>query len=148
VSDTGGGGSEEGGVTVRVRVPAALRQVVAGRASVDSGVPATGPDGSTTVGALLDHLAGTLPDLERRVRDEQGGLRRHVNLFVGTTNIRDLDGLDTVLADGDEVAILPAVSGGAVGIATGEARGSGVPRARRWVPDPEPVPSPSRGRNP
>jgi molybdopterin converting factor small subunit len=110
VSQAGGDG--EGGVTVSVRVPAALRQVVAGRASVGSGVPATGPDGATTVGALLDHLAGTLPDLERRVRDEQGALRRHVNVFVGSTNIRDLDGQDTVLADGDEVAILPAVSGG------------------------------------
>jgi sulfur-carrier protein len=47
------------------------------------------------------------------VRDEQGTLRRHVNLFVGPTNIRDLDEQATTLRDGDEVAILPAVSGGA-----------------------------------
>jgi molybdopterin converting factor small subunit len=64
------------------------------------------------VRALLDHLAATLPDLERRVRDEQGALRRHVNVFVGTTNVRDLDEQATALGDGDEVAILPAVSGG------------------------------------
>jgi molybdopterin synthase sulfur carrier subunit len=106
------GGDADDGVTVCVRVPAALRQAVEGRASIATSVPATGPGRSADVRALLDHLAGTLPDLERRVRDEQGTLRRHVNVFVGTTNIRDLDGQDTVLAEGDEVAILPAVSGG------------------------------------
>lgn len=100
-------------VTVRIRVPAALRQVVEGRSTVESPVPATSPGGSPDVRALFDHLATALPDLERRVRDEQGTLRRHVNVFVGTTNIRDLAEQDTPLADGDEVAILPAVSGGA-----------------------------------
>jgi sulfur-carrier protein len=113
-----GGVSEAGdadvdAVTVHVRIPAALRQTVAGRATVSSRVPATAPGARADVRALLDHLADTQPDLERRVRDEQGALRRHVNVFVGTTNIRNLDGQDTALADGDEVAILPAVSGGA-----------------------------------
>jgi molybdopterin synthase sulfur carrier subunit len=99
-------------VTVRIRVPAALRHVVEGRSTVESPVP-TGDGAAADVRALFDHLAAALPDLERRVRDEQGTLRRHVNVFVGTTNIRDLAGQDTPLADGDEVAILPAVSGGA-----------------------------------
>jgi len=39
-------------------------------------------------------------------------VRRHVNLFVNTTHVRDLAGLDTLLAAGDEIVILPAVSGG------------------------------------
>lgn len=96
-------------VVVSVRVPAALRGTTGGRATVEVRLP---PGRSADVRALLDHLAATHPDLERRVRDEQGVLRRHVNVFRGATNIRDLDEQDTALADGDEVAILPAVSGG------------------------------------
>jgi sulfur-carrier protein len=99
-------------VTVRVRIPASLRGATAGRPTVEARLGAGGslaPD----VRALLDQLATVHPDLERRVRDEQGTLRRHVNLFVGPTNIRDLDEQATTLRDGDEVAILPAVAGGA-----------------------------------
>jgi molybdopterin converting factor small subunit len=47
------------------------------------------------------------------VRDEQRRLRRHVNVFVGTENVRDLREQGTPVAGGDEVAIIPAVSGGA-----------------------------------
>ncbi|HET9611048.1 MAG TPA: ubiquitin-like small modifier protein 1 [Acidimicrobiales bacterium] len=97
-------------ITVHVRVPAALRHAAGGRSTVPARL---GGSRAPDVRALLDHLAATLPDLERRVRDEQGALRRHVNVFVGATNVRDLDEQATALGDGDEVAILPAVSGGA-----------------------------------
>ena len=46
------------------------------------------------------------------MRNEQGDLRPHVNLFVGSENVRDLSGLATPLADGAELSIIPAVSGG------------------------------------
>jgi len=95
---------------VRVRVPAGLRQYTAGEASLDVDAGALGE--TPTVGALLDHLAGTHPDLERRVRDEQRRVRRHVNVFRGGDNVRDLDDQDTPLEAGDEVSIIPAVSGG------------------------------------
>ena len=52
------------------------------------------------------------PPLRRRLTDEQGGLRRHVNIYLRDDNIRDLDGLDTPLADGDELLVLPSVAGG------------------------------------
>ena len=65
-----------------------------------------------TVGAVLDALAAAHPAVGRRVRDESGALRRHVNVFVDADNIRDLDDVDTVVPDGSEVAVLPAVSGG------------------------------------
>lgn len=52
------------------------------------------------------------PLLYRSVCDETGAVRRHVNVFVNASNIRDLDGLDTVIEPGDVVTILPAVSGG------------------------------------
>jgi molybdopterin converting factor small subunit len=65
-----------------------------------------------TVNSVLDSLAATHPALERRVRDETGRTRVHVNLFVDDDNIRDLDGVETTVADGSDVSIIPAISGG------------------------------------
>ena len=92
---------------VRVRVPSALRELVAGArvVLVDAEAP-------VTVGTVLDALARDHPTLERRVRDEQDRLRAHVNLFVDSDNIRDLDGVATPIAPGQELSIIPAVSGG------------------------------------
>jgi molybdopterin converting factor small subunit len=102
---------------VRVRVPNALRELVAGAQTVD--VDVIGADGSAdaagdpvTVGSVLDALAVDHPALERRVRDELGRTRVHVNVFVGADNVRDLEGLATPIAPGDELSIIPAISGG------------------------------------
>ncbi len=100
---------------VRVRVPAPLRDLVAGAhtVTVDPGGVAIARAGAgVTVGAVLDVLAVDHPALERRVRDEQGHTRVHVNLFVGADNIRDRDGLSTPVSDGEELTIIAAVSGG------------------------------------
>ena len=92
---------------VRVRVPSALRELVAGAHMVPVEVQPP-----ANVGSVLDALAREHPVLERRVRDEQGGLRVHVNLFVDSDNVRDLDGLATPLTDGQQLSIIPAISGG------------------------------------
>ena len=63
-----------------------------------------------TVGAALSAIP---PAVRDRVLDEQGRVRLHVNVFVGSDSIRDARGLDTPLAEGAEVYIIPAVSGGA-----------------------------------
>ena len=104
---------------VRVRVPTALRDLVAGSPTVTVDVEpdvVAGAEGATsrttTVGSVLDALAVGHPALERRLRDELGRTRVHVNLFVGAENIRDLDGLATPLSPGDELSIIPAISGG------------------------------------
>ena len=94
---------------VRVRVPAALREHSGGQ---DTVVVEVDGDEPTTVGAVLDGLAARHPALERRVRDELGRPRTHVNLFVGEDNVRDRDGLDTAVGDGAELSILAAISGG------------------------------------
>ena len=65
-----------------------------------------------TVRAALEDLERSQSALYRNVCDETGAVRRHLNVFVNTDNVRDLDGLDTTLAPGDVVTILPAVSGG------------------------------------
>jgi molybdopterin converting factor small subunit len=98
-------------VSVRVRIPAPLRDLVAGATTVVVNTGAAGDD-AVTVAAVLDTLAVDHPALERRVRDERGQTRVHVNLFVGADNIRDLDGLTTTIAPGRELSIIPAISGG------------------------------------
>ena len=94
-------------MTVAVRLAAALRSHAGGAGRVEVDVPAP-----VTVLAVLDALAAGYPAVGRRLRDEGGALRPHVNVFVGADNVRDLDGLDTVVAEGSDVSVLPAVSGG------------------------------------
>jgi molybdopterin converting factor small subunit len=65
-----------------------------------------------TIDAVIDAVASAHPAVGRRVRDEAGTLRRHVNVFVGADNARTLDDVRTVVPEGAEVSILPAVSGG------------------------------------
>ena len=93
---------------VRVRLPTQLRNLAAGANSVVVVVDAT----PVTVSSVLDSLATTHPALERRVRDETGRTRVHVNLFVDADNIRDLDGVETTVVDGSDLSIIPAISGG------------------------------------
>ena len=65
-----------------------------------------------TVRTLLEQLERDQPVLYRNLCDETGKVRRHLNVFVNTENVRDLHGVDTPLAAGDVVTFLPAVSGG------------------------------------
>ena len=96
---------------VRVRVPTALRDLCAGRSTLAVNLEEVG-EGAATVDDLLDAIGAVHPALERRIRDEQGVLRTHVNLFVGEDNVRSLAGGRTELRTGDEVSILAAISGG------------------------------------
>jgi molybdopterin synthase sulfur carrier subunit len=95
-------------LSVTVRLAAGLRAHAGGAAHIELDVATPAP-----LGSVLDALAAAHPAVGRRVRDEAGGLRQHVNVFVGADNARDLDGLGTVVEDGTELAVLAAVSGGA-----------------------------------
>jgi molybdopterin converting factor small subunit len=90
-----------------VRLASGLRAHAGGAAHVELDI-----DPPVTVGDVLDAIAGAHPAVGRRVRDEAGALRPHVNVFVGPDNFRDLDELATVVPAGTEVAVLAAVSGG------------------------------------
>ena len=70
------------------------------------------PLSAPTVRAVLEQLERSHPALHRSVCDETGAVRRHINVFVNTSHVRDRGGLDAPLAAGDVVIILPAVSGG------------------------------------
>jgi len=89
---------------VTVHVPSALRKYCAGAADL--------PVSAATVRAALDELERNHPSLYRNICDETGALRRHLNVFVNSSHVRDRDGLDSALAPGDVVTILAAVSGG------------------------------------
>jgi molybdopterin synthase sulfur carrier subunit len=67
---------------------------------------------AASVRAALAEIERIHPALYTSICEETGKVRRHVNLFVNSTNIREREGLDTALIDGDVVIILPAVSGG------------------------------------
>lgn len=67
---------------------------------------------AATVGAALEQLEADHPALYRNICDETGAVRRHINVFVNKTSIRDREGLATTLSPGDVVLIIPAVSGG------------------------------------
>ena len=91
-------------MSVTVKIPTQLRAVTGGEAE-------TTVDEAKTVGEVLDGLYERYDGLRERI-SEGGDLRRFVNVYVGEEDIRLLEGLDTVVEDGDEVTILPAVAGG------------------------------------
>jgi len=94
----------EDDLSIRVRIPAPLRSVTGGEAevSIDSG----------SVAGALGELEKRYPDIRLRLRDDAGEIRRFVNLYVNGEDIRFLSGLETSLAAGDEMSIIPAVAGG------------------------------------
>jgi molybdopterin synthase sulfur carrier subunit len=94
-------------VSVTIEIPAPLRPFAEGRRQV------TLDPAPPTVGEALAALWAHHPALRDRILDEQGRVRPHVNVFVGTQSIRDGAGLGARVADGSEIAIIAAVSGGA-----------------------------------
>jgi MoaD family protein len=73
---------------------------------------ATAELAATSVDGLLDALEGRYPGIKGRLCDEAGKLRRFLNVYVNSEDIRFLDNQNTPLKDGDEVSIVPAVAGG------------------------------------
>jgi molybdopterin synthase sulfur carrier subunit len=67
---------------------------------------------ASSVRAALEQIEQRYPSLYSGICDETGAVRRHINVFVNASNMRDRDGLDTALVPGDVLTILPAVSGG------------------------------------
>ena len=91
-------------MSVSVRVPTILRTYTGG----DSEVTAEG----ATLGAVLEDLDQRYSGIKARILDDQGELRRFVNVYVGNDDVRFLDGLATATPDGAQVSVIPAVAGG------------------------------------
>jgi len=91
-------------MSVTVRVPTTLRTLTGGESTV-------AVEGATLV-EVLDALEAVHPGFQDRLLDEDGKLRRFVNVFVADDDVRFLDGLATPVLDGETVSIVPAVAGG------------------------------------
>jgi molybdopterin converting factor small subunit len=91
-------------MAVLVKIPTQLRAAAGGEAEAEVN--------GATVQEVLDGLFERHDELRARLYDDQGGLRRFVNVYVAGEDIRFLDGLATPVADGAELTILPAVAGG------------------------------------
>ena len=91
-------------MSVTVRIPTQLRALTGGAGEV--------PVPTGTVRDVLASADGLYPGLATRLLDENGSLRRFVNVFVADEDIRFLDGLDTKVADGQKLSVVPAVAGG------------------------------------
>ena len=91
-------------MSVSVRIPTILRTYTGG----DSEVSAEG----TTLAEVLDDLEQHHTGIRARVLDDNGALRRFVNVYVGNDDVRFLDGLQSATPAGTQISIIPAVAGG------------------------------------
>ena len=93
---------------VKFYIPGPLRDFAAGKNQVAIG------SSPATLAEALDALWNECPGIRDRVITEQGQIREHVNLFVGSEDVRYSGGLRTPLSDGAEISIVPSISGGRV----------------------------------
>ncbi|MFN9548458.1 MAG: MoaD/ThiS family protein [Cyanobacteriota bacterium] len=91
-------------MSVRVLIPTPLQVHTDNQATVSLE--------ASSVAELIHTLEATFPGVRGRIRDEQGKLRRFLNFYVNSEDIRFLDNEATPLQAGDEVSIVPAVAGG------------------------------------
>jgi adenylyltransferase/sulfurtransferase len=92
-------------MSVTFHIPAALRAFTDGKREVAA-------EGST-VGEALSDLASSYPDIRPHLYEDGGELRSFINVFLGDTNVKNLDGLSTTLRGGEAIMLVPAIAGGA-----------------------------------
>ena len=89
---------------VQVRIPTPLRKLTHDEEVVETG--------AENIGAAIADLETRYPGIRERLLDDDGEVRRFVNIYVNEEDIRFLDNQATALKDGDEVSIIPAIAGG------------------------------------
>ena len=94
-------------MAVSVYIPTSFRSMAGNQTRIEA-------DGRC-VGALLDDLVKRFPEMQRRIYDENGQLFRYINVYVNNREIDELEGTATLLREGDEVSLIPAMAGGAGG---------------------------------
>lgn len=92
-------------MSVQVRIPTVLRKHTDGAAALEAS--------GATIRELIDDVGGRYPEFKGQVVGADGQLHRFINVYANDEDVRYLDGMDTKVADGDVVSILPAVAGGA-----------------------------------
>ena len=90
---------------IKVRIPTPLRPMTGGKGEVEVK--------GNNIGDMIEQLNASHPGMKDRLCDEQGEIRRFINIYVNEEDIRFLTGKETPLKEGDEVSIIPAIAGGA-----------------------------------
>ncbi len=91
-------------MSISVRVPTILRTYTDGASEVSAS--------GDTLAAVLDDLDASYAGIKSRILDDDGKLRRFVNVYVDNDDVRFLDQLDTPTPDGAQISVIPAVAGG------------------------------------
>ena len=91
-------------MAVKVRIPTPLRKLTNDVEVVEVN--------AKTMGDAINELQGQFPGIKERLVDETGAVRRFVNVYVNEEDIRFLENQQTLLKDGDEISIIPAIAGG------------------------------------
>lgn len=87
-----------------VRIPTPLRKLTQGQEEVSAA--------GATVADVIADLEKNYPGIKARICDDDGKVRRFVNIFANDEDIRFLQNLDTPVSDKDEISIVPAIAGG------------------------------------
>lgn len=91
-------------MAVKVRIPTPLLKLTDNKVEVDCN--------GETVSQILEDLGMKYPEIKERIYDEEGKVRKFINIYVNEQDVRLLKGEATRVKDGDEVSIIPAIAGG------------------------------------
>ncbi len=91
-------------MAIKVRIPTPLRKYTNNAAEVTAA--------GATIREIIADLDRNNPGLKDRICDEQGKIRKFVNVFLNDEDIRFMDSVETAVKDGDEIGIVPAIAGG------------------------------------
>lgn len=91
---------------VHVRIPPPLRKLAGGQDVIKAE--------AKTVGEVVQRLVETYPDLKERLLDEQGTIRRFINIYANGEDVRYIGGLEMPLKEEDQLSIVPAIAGGSL----------------------------------
>jgi sulfur-carrier protein len=88
----------------KVRIPTPLRKLTNNEELIEVN--------AATIGDAISELQNRYPGIKDRLLDENGSIRRFVNVYVNEEDIRFLQNQQTTLKEGDEISIIPAIAGG------------------------------------
>lgn len=107
-------------MAVEVRIPTIFRKYTDGKSSVELE--------PGTIGGIVEQLEARFPGIRGQILTEDGTMHRFVNVYLNDEDARYLDKLDTKVADGDVVSLLPSVAGGSPCVRSGTPTTSAAPR--------------------
>jgi molybdopterin synthase sulfur carrier subunit len=121
---------------VKVRIPTPLRPLTGGKGEVETQ--------AADIQSMIDSLNGQFPGLKGRICDEAGEIRRFVNIYLNEEDIRFLSGKETLIKDGDQISIVPAIAGGEEESVLADSRAGGCHGGQEVCPG-HPLPSVCNG---